>query len=303
MRVLTGFIDRSEHAAAQRRRAAAGRRGRGEVPQDQAAELRRLRRAAVLRAGPRRLRRRHRRRARGALGLRGRVDGPGPFDGGLRPARLIVNINGSPVSRRQAVRAPRRVRRPRAGDRRVDRVRERGRRSGRAGLRRRLDGGSPRRRVLRTGRRSRRTCSGRRPPGSDGAPGRSRRPRRPWPDGPGGGLPGARARSPRLRAEERVPRSRARPLGRHRLGAGRDARGRRPRARRRPALAMPSPYSSPESLEDAPRVARRLGIRLDVVPIEDAFRAYLADRSRTCSRGPQSGWPRRTSRRGSAGTS
>jgi NAD+ synthase (glutamine-hydrolysing) len=42
------------------------------------------------------------------------------------------------------------------------------------------------------------------------------------------------------------------------------------------ALAMPSPYSSPESLEDATEVARRLGIRLDVLPIEDAFRAYLA---------------------------
>ncbi len=42
------------------------------------------------------------------------------------------------------------------------------------------------------------------------------------------------------------------------------------------ALAMPSPYSSPESLEDATEVARRLGIRLDVLPIEETFRAYLA---------------------------
>ncbi|HET9723825.1 MAG TPA: NAD+ synthase [Actinomycetota bacterium] len=42
------------------------------------------------------------------------------------------------------------------------------------------------------------------------------------------------------------------------------------------ALAMPSPYSSPESLEDATEVARRLGIRLDILPIEDTFRAYLA---------------------------
>jgi len=42
------------------------------------------------------------------------------------------------------------------------------------------------------------------------------------------------------------------------------------------ALAMPSPYSSAESLEDATEVARRLGIRLDVLPIEEAFRAYLA---------------------------
>jgi NAD+ synthase (glutamine-hydrolysing) len=40
-------------------------------------------------------------------------------------------------------------------------------------------------------------------------------------------------------------------------------------------LAMPSPYSSHESLEDARDVARRLGIRLDVVPIDGVFAAYL----------------------------
>jgi NAD+ synthase (glutamine-hydrolysing) len=40
------------------------------------------------------------------------------------------------------------------------------------------------------------------------------------------------------------------------------------------ALAMPSPYSSPESLEDAEESARRLGIRLDVIPIGDVFAAY-----------------------------
>ncbi|MFM8999197.1 MAG: NAD+ synthase [Actinomycetota bacterium] len=42
------------------------------------------------------------------------------------------------------------------------------------------------------------------------------------------------------------------------------------------ALAMPSGYSSPESLADATEVARRLGIRLDVVPISDALDAYRA---------------------------
>jgi NAD+ synthase (glutamine-hydrolysing) len=42
------------------------------------------------------------------------------------------------------------------------------------------------------------------------------------------------------------------------------------------ALAMPSPYSSPESLEDAAEVARRLGVRLDVIPIDEVFAAYLA---------------------------
>jgi NAD+ synthase (glutamine-hydrolysing) len=40
------------------------------------------------------------------------------------------------------------------------------------------------------------------------------------------------------------------------------------------ALAMPSMYSSPESLEDAEDLATRLGVRLDVVPITDVFRAY-----------------------------
>ncbi len=41
------------------------------------------------------------------------------------------------------------------------------------------------------------------------------------------------------------------------------------------ALAMPSPFSSPESLEDARQVAAGLGIRLDVLEIGDAFAAYL----------------------------
>jgi NAD+ synthetase len=40
------------------------------------------------------------------------------------------------------------------------------------------------------------------------------------------------------------------------------------------ALAMPSRYSSPESLEDAEDLAARVGIRLDVVPIDDVFDAY-----------------------------
>jgi NAD+ synthase (glutamine-hydrolysing) len=39
-------------------------------------------------------------------------------------------------------------------------------------------------------------------------------------------------------------------------------------------LAMPSPYSSPESVEDAEDCAARLGIRLDLVPIEEMFAAY-----------------------------
>ena len=42
------------------------------------------------------------------------------------------------------------------------------------------------------------------------------------------------------------------------------------------ALAMPSPYSSAESLEDAAEVARRLDIRLDELRIDDAFKSYLS---------------------------
>ncbi|MDQ3991159.1 MAG: NAD+ synthase [Actinomycetota bacterium] len=41
-------------------------------------------------------------------------------------------------------------------------------------------------------------------------------------------------------------------------------------------LAMPSTYSSPESLEDAREVAARLGVRLDVIPIGETFDAYRA---------------------------
>ena len=40
-------------------------------------------------------------------------------------------------------------------------------------------------------------------------------------------------------------------------------------------IAMPSRYSSPESLEDAAEIARRLGIRLDVFGIDEIFSAYL----------------------------
>jgi NAD+ synthase (glutamine-hydrolysing) len=41
------------------------------------------------------------------------------------------------------------------------------------------------------------------------------------------------------------------------------------------ALAMPSPFSSPESLEDARQVAAGLGIRFDVLEIGGAFAAHL----------------------------
>jgi NAD+ synthase (glutamine-hydrolysing) len=40
------------------------------------------------------------------------------------------------------------------------------------------------------------------------------------------------------------------------------------------ALSMPSPYSSPASVDDAVECARRLGIRLDEIPIDSVFDAY-----------------------------
>jgi NAD+ synthase (glutamine-hydrolysing) len=40
-------------------------------------------------------------------------------------------------------------------------------------------------------------------------------------------------------------------------------------------LSMPSSYSSPESTEDAVEIARRLGVRIDVVRIEPPFSSYL----------------------------
>jgi NAD+ synthase (glutamine-hydrolysing) len=51
-------------------------------------------------------------------------------------------------------------------------------------------------------------------------------------------------------------------------------------------LAMPSPYSSPESLEDAQQVAGALGVRIDVLPIEGVFAGYLDALEETFSGGP-----------------
>ncbi len=42
------------------------------------------------------------------------------------------------------------------------------------------------------------------------------------------------------------------------------------------ALAMPSPYSSASSVEDALKVAHRLGIRIEEIRIDEVFKAYLA---------------------------
>src|SRR5207344_425831 len=41
-------------------------------------------------------------------------------------------------------------------------------------------------------------------------------------------------------------------------------------------VALPSPYSSAESTEDAREVARRLGVRFDEIRIDDVFKASLS---------------------------
>jgi NAD+ synthase/NAD+ synthase (glutamine-hydrolysing) len=46
-------------------------------------------------------------------------------------------------------------------------------------------------------------------------------------------------------------------------------------ARNVTGVAMPGPYSSPASLEDARTLASNLGIRFEVVPITDLFEAFL----------------------------
>jgi NAD+ synthase (glutamine-hydrolysing) len=53
-------------------------------------------------------------------------------------------------------------------------------------------------------------------------------------------------------------------------------------------LAMPSPYSSAASVDDAVDVAGRLGIRLDEVRIDDIFKSYLGALSDVFGDGPES---------------
>src|SRR5690606_12556920 len=40
-------------------------------------------------------------------------------------------------------------------------------------------------------------------------------------------------------------------------------------------VSMPSRYSSPGSIEDARQLAQNLGIRFDVLPMDDVFATYL----------------------------
>ena len=86
----------------------------------------------------------------------------------------------------------------------------------------------------------------------------------------------ARAGPARLRPQERLPRRRARPVRRHRLGPG---RGRSPATRSARhnvvGVSMPSSYSSEHSRDDAADLAKRTGLDYRVVPIAPMVDAFL----------------------------
>jgi NAD+ synthetase len=67
-------------------------------------------------------------------------------------------------------------------------------------------------------------------------------------------------------------------------------------------VAMPSPHSSPETQEDARRIAANLGVDLIEIPIEQAMNAYGDLLSGPFASGESTSRPR-TSRRGSGATS
>jgi len=55
------------------------------------------------------------------------------------------------------------------------------------------------------------------------------------------------------------------------------------------SLYMPSPYSSPESLEDAKELSKNLGIRCDVLPITNCFQLLKKELSPSLTT-PRKGW-------------
>ena len=248
-------------------------------------------------------------------------------------AELVVNINASPYYAGRLARArddARDARRRRVG---ADRLREPRRRPGRARVRRRVAACSTSSGHARRARQAvRRGPARRRPRRAARVPqaaARSARPRRGAAAARGRrsasahlgrarrvaprdraaarararGLRGARARHPRLRAQERLHRRVIGALGRHRLVARRRDRGRRARrrarARRAHAVAL---------LERRQRHRRRgarratSASRTFTIPIEPAHAAFLEHARADRSRAPSPSSPRRTCRRGSAAT-
>ena len=291
--------------AAQRGRRCSRGPGRGAVPQAQASQLRGVRRAAVLRAGRGGMHVPPARLVAGDLRLRGRLEaraavrrvrGPGAGD----PEHQRVAV---PPGQGAGARGD--LRRPGPGDRRLDRLRQHA--SGaRTSWSSTADRSSCRPTASWRGTPppSRRTCSSwtspaRRPRRGSSAPEPEREP---WPEG----------------AEEvyRAVVPRPRRLRDGRTGSGRWSwacrGGSTPRSPRRSpptrsgprrvrVLAMPSPYSSPESLEDAR--GRRPAARDPAGPDRHRRRVRrVPRRPQEVFAGTEPGWPRRTSRPGSGGT-
>ena len=89
-----------------------------------------------------------------------------------------------------------------------------------------------------------------------------------------GRLRGLRAGPARLCREERFQGRRARPFGRHRFRLVRGHRRRCARRERVRAVMLPYKFTSQASLDDAAAVAKALGIRYDIVPIESAVLGF-----------------------------
>ena len=245
----------------ERRRGPARREGARQLPQAGPAQLRRVRREALLRSGERRSaavpdRRGARRgdRLRGPVGT-GRTGARRDPPGCARRAqhqRVAVPRRQAGVARVDAARPPGRV----LG---ADRGGQPGRGPGRAGFRRRIVRRRPRRgpgpgpSFRRAGARGRRRCQrrrrgGRALRGRPGPRGQRTRPRARLPHPgrrPGGAVAGRTrgdlgrpgARHPGLRDQERVHRRHPRAVRRGRLGAGLRDRGRRARRRTGPRRA------------------------------------------------------------------
>ena len=312
--------DRVRNAAA----LLAGGAGRRALREAGAAELRRLRRAADVRAGPAQLVARRRRRALRDDDLRGHLAArrPGAPCGARRRARdpepVVVAL-----PRRQGRRARGDAAHPRPRRPRLRRLLQPRRRPGRAALRRRERRDRARTAACSPGRRrSRRTCcsststSARRSRRACATRGRAATSSRSPP------TRRCRRAGPRARRSRRAPapppasveaelwaalrvglrdyvqkngfrRVADRALRRHRLGAGRGARRRRPRARPCRVRLDADAFNVAETRSDARLVAERLGVGFRELPIEDLrdgvrrarCRTRAASRPRTCRRG------------------
>ena len=288
---------------------------RGGLPQEPAAQLRRLRRAALLHPRRRAADDRRRRPAGRADDLRGRLGARAAGrDRGRAGGAADRQPLGLALPPRQGPRAGGDVRRALARLRRLLRLLQPGRRPGRAGLRRPEPGHRPRRRADRPRRPVR------------GGAAALRDPR-------GGARAASPSRSPTsTRSTGRwswacattSPRTASSHVGVALSGGidsalvallAADAVG----PERLSCVVMPSPHSSPETQGDARTIAANLGCELIEIPIEPMMAGYERALAGHLNPGPTPDvgeelpprdprdppsptWRRRTSRRGSAAT-